>query len=1105
MNLKSESLINQIFFEKYKIIRKIGQGSFGRIYSCQDITTNELFAMKVEQNSFQNNVLEIESKYLSYLKGFGIPELKYFGTTKKYNILIETLLDKSLENLFSESHGSFNLKDICMIGIQVLERLEYIHNKNIIHRDIKPDNFVIGKNKDKKIIYLIDFGLAKRYRNPLNFEHIPFKMTKRLTGTARYASVNALKGGEQSRRDDLESLVYMLLFFLKGSLPWQGVHGITKGDKYKKIYYMKKNYGVERLFENSPNEFKELYLYVKKLEFEQEPDYNYCKQLLTKIIEKTCGEKNDNFFTWCKEINVLNKNYFLGNNIIISNNIKNNDDSGKTMKSTKIINMYNSNILLDKINNKKIKKISITFIDKSDKNKNKIMNCGHNFSLQKKRTNSLILDNICDIDKITNDNKDIESSQKNKEIIVTSSKKNNDSNEDYSIEGEIEKNKKILVNKNNTNNNNNNNNNTLNYKNKINILSLTKINKKKDCQLINLNKFNKNLLRAKTNRDLFNFTKKNFNIIMNSQIGQKTSRNKNKSNESKTKSKSKSKSKSGIKIKQKNKTNISNNILYKDILNNSTKKITKTRNKIISVFKTHTNIRNKNKSKIKHSIQMQSTSRNNDDKSNKKMSILLEDYINSRNNNNIKNQNNTSRTNNIKNYLKNLHTNKLRYSNISSYTKRYKNNITKDNNNNSNNNNEIKNSKRQKSANSNNTSKDKSKSKSKNKNKKEQKKYNSLTKKINKFFSINNKMIKVQQIFLGNKKKKDIIININKCSKKRQKSNNVQKSESYLNKIFNRKKINRSNIYESRNNTINIESIFFVGDNSNNNNNNNQYSLKSLNKNNKMKSIIYTPNNRYIKKNNNYNGNNNFLKKFKISILCSNKKNNTNNNSIKNPSNSKAKKRIIEDKKITNYNNNSSHKISENIFKINNKRNKKNVINSFNNKKIGPMSYNNLITNNTRGEKKNINLNSNIFCNNSLIEKKYFFQSSFNSSDSNYILNNINNNNIVVNNYNNNNSNNNSTSHISKKMINSYTINHQNLLSDEINENSYNNNFGGFSNNNNINNSLFKDFIIRTKNIDSKKKNNSRQNIMKYIKKYHKNNIIIKDSIQKSKNKKTKI
>ena len=231
MNPKSESLLNQIFFEKYKIIKKIGQGSFGRIYSCQDISTKEFFAMKVEKNSFQNNVLERESKYLTYLKGFGIPKIKYFGHTEKYHLLIETLLDKSLENIYSESHGNFNLKDVCMIGIQALDRLEYIHNKNVIHRDIKPDNFVIGKNVDKKIIYIIDFGLAKKYRNPTTLEHIQFKMTKRLTGTARYASINALKGGEQSRKDDLESLVYMLLYFLRGGLPWQGVAGLTKGEK----------------------------------------------------------------------------------------------------------------------------------------------------------------------------------------------------------------------------------------------------------------------------------------------------------------------------------------------------------------------------------------------------------------------------------------------------------------------------------------------------------------------------------------------------------------------------------------------------------------------------------------------------------------------------------------------------------------------------------------------------------------------------------------------------------------------------------------------------------------------------------------------------------
>jgi serine/threonine protein kinase len=379
MNHKSESLINQIFFEKYKVIRKIGQGSFGRIYICQDIISNEFYAMKVEQISTLNRVLEIESKYLNYLKGFGIPELIFFGRSEKYFILIETLLGKSLENLYSESHGNFNIKDVCMIGIQILDRLEYIHNKNIIHRDIKPDNFVIGKNEDKNTIFMIDFGLAKRYRNPLTQEHIPFRLTKRLTGTARYASVNALKGGEQSRKDDLESLNYMLLYFLRGSLPWQGVAGLTKGEKYKKIYHIKKNIGAEKLYENLPNEFKEVYLYIKKLEFEQDPDYDYCRKLFVDVIENRIGGIYDNYFTWCEEINSAKKNHIF-NDMNINKSSNNNDESGKTVKSTKIINICNSNILLDKTNNKKIKKISITFVDNRNKNKNKIKNCAYNFN-----------------------------------------------------------------------------------------------------------------------------------------------------------------------------------------------------------------------------------------------------------------------------------------------------------------------------------------------------------------------------------------------------------------------------------------------------------------------------------------------------------------------------------------------------------------------------------------------------------------------------------------------------------------------------------------------------------------------------------------------------
>ena len=897
-------------------------------------------------------------------------------------------------------------------------------------------------------------------------------MTKRLTGTARYASINALKGGEQSRKDDLESLAYMLLYFLKGSLPWQGVAGMTKGEKYKKIYYMKKNIEPEELFKNLPAEFKEFYLYVKNLEFEQDPDYNYCRKLFINVIEQKCGDLYDNFFTWCKEINIINKNYFCTNNYL--NNVNYiNDESGKTLKSTKIFNICNSNILLEKINNKKIRKISVTFIDTKDK----YMNCDYNYTLDKKRNKSLILDNICDINNNSDDNK---ISKKNKEIIVSNSS-NNNSNQDYSIEGEIENNnknikpcKKIEQNKKK--------NNILNYKNKINILSLTKINKKNENPFSHTNnKFNKNFIKVK---DLFTFSKNNNNnYAINNQLGQRHSRNKYSKNKSRD-----SKSKSSKRIKQKKITTCISNYLFKDIVNNSPGKYLKTKKKLISIFNTHTNILNKKKSKIKHSIKIQN--QNQIEKTNNKRTILLEDFIINKNNN-LKNQCKTSRiNNNIHKYIKKLNEYKYGYSNIYSYPRKSRNSNKKEKYSISINDKEIKERENKKYKNfpkSSNTSKSKSKSKSQNRNKKKENNISSLSRRNSKCRSISNKQLKIQKIFQEKRNKRDIIININKCYLKRKKSNNLQKSDTYLNRIFNNKNNKINNISESRNNTINIESIVFVGDN-NNNNNTNQYSLKSFN--NKNKNVIYTPKN-YCSKNNNKNAKNNFLKKFKISILCSNKKNknNTNNNSIKKSNISKTKK-----KRGDNYNN-ISLKFTENKNVLKNKKKNKNVIYNYNNKKGGPLSFGNLI-NNIRG-KKNININNNYFCNNSLIEKKYFFQSSFNSSDSNYILNNINNNNIIINNFN---SNNNSTSQISKKMLNSYTLNHHNFLSDEINENSScnNNNIGGLSNNNN---SIFKDFIIKNNKNANKKENNSRQNIMKFIKKYQKNNVI-KDNIQKTKNKK---
>ena len=214
--------------------------------------------------------------------------------------MVMELLGKSLEDLFQMQKKKFSLKTVCMIASQVIDRLEFIHNKHIIHRDIKPDNFVIGQGSKNSNIYILDFGLAKKYRSSRTLQHIRFTINKKLTGTARYASINALKGCEQSRRDDLEAIGYVLLYFLRGSLPWQGLKVDRREDRYKKIYEKKKATTPEELCAGFPQELAEYVKYTRGLEFEQNPDYNYLRGLFKKIME---GKKYeyDLMFDWIKE------------------------------------------------------------------------------------------------------------------------------------------------------------------------------------------------------------------------------------------------------------------------------------------------------------------------------------------------------------------------------------------------------------------------------------------------------------------------------------------------------------------------------------------------------------------------------------------------------------------------------------------------------------------------------------------------------------------------------------------------------------------------------------------------------------------------------------
>ena len=238
------------------------------------------------------------------------------------------LLGKSLEDVFQQQQKKFSIKTVCMIGIQMLDRLEFIHNKNIIHRDIKPDNFVLGLDNKSHIIYILDFGLSKKFRSSRTHQHIKFNVNKKLTGTARYASINALKGCEQSRRDDLEAIGYVLMYFLRGSLPWQGLHVHKGEDRYKKILAKKRSTSAEELCLGFPNEFVEYINYTRNMEFEADPDYKFLRGLLVLALEKQ-NAKYDFWYDWVTEQPTIT------DQVAIERYINNNTDFSQEIKSDK--------------------------------------------------------------------------------------------------------------------------------------------------------------------------------------------------------------------------------------------------------------------------------------------------------------------------------------------------------------------------------------------------------------------------------------------------------------------------------------------------------------------------------------------------------------------------------------------------------------------------------------------------------------------------------------------------------------------------------------------------------------------------------------------------
>ena len=293
---------NKIIFKKYKPICKIGEGAFGNVYSTVRLKDKSVFAMKTEKKASESKILESEAYYLFTLQGFGIPKLISFGHTKNYNVLIETLLDKSLKYLCIDKANKCNIIEICLIAFQLLDRLEWIHSKDLIYRDLKPENCLIGIN-DPNVIYIIDFGLCKKYRSTKTGKHILPKMTGKFNGNIKYCSPNVLKGKEASRRDDLISLGYMLIYLFKGKLPWDHILKNIKSQNYIELIFLKDTNGYGKLFTNLPSEMVEFIKYTRNLKFEQEPNYSYLRSLFNKIIIDLNLGRKILIFSWINSSN----------------------------------------------------------------------------------------------------------------------------------------------------------------------------------------------------------------------------------------------------------------------------------------------------------------------------------------------------------------------------------------------------------------------------------------------------------------------------------------------------------------------------------------------------------------------------------------------------------------------------------------------------------------------------------------------------------------------------------------------------------------------------------------------------------------------------------
>lgn len=319
----------------------LGRGSFGEVWKCFDAETNRDIALKLqtvdESVKVKIKIARNESRILSNISGKGIPKVYGYGKYQSndgnlYYYTAMTLLGPNLNLISKQFNRCFSIPTVCLLSLQMLDRIQTIHARGLIHRDIKPDNFVFGDPRiDPDVLYLCDFGFAKCYYGD-GGNHIPFTKTGVFLGTPSYASLNVHLGLESSRRDDLESMMYVILWLLKGRLPWSGLKGKLKTkDKHNlrdAIYKEKRDLKIGQLFHGCADEWCQMMIYVRNLEFNAEPDYEMMKRLIFSVLNRY--PEHDRIYDWLRQRSIIS------NDSVMSSITDTNSDSGGGMSTSEL-------------------------------------------------------------------------------------------------------------------------------------------------------------------------------------------------------------------------------------------------------------------------------------------------------------------------------------------------------------------------------------------------------------------------------------------------------------------------------------------------------------------------------------------------------------------------------------------------------------------------------------------------------------------------------------------------------------------------------------------------------------------------------------------------